>query len=221
MSVDSVDSQEKAHPPLEDLLYRFSPPLELRLDRERLPHLAGLIQWPIRNDDFCLLEALFQAREQRPKNSRRPLSERTYEFLSLIRGRLFLDQAVAARTALEWGPSSSWSRASWPRRKPLPLRRQTKQVVRYLREQGRYQAALPLAECSRSIRERVLGSDHPDTATALNTLVLLYYTLGRHSEALPLLERARAITEQALGPEHPTTQRSRDLVEQLRRQLGD
>ncbi|WP_151729091.1 tetratricopeptide repeat protein [Thermogemmatispora aurantia] len=94
-------------------------------------------------------------------------------------------------------------------------------MVRYLREQGRYQAALPLAECSRSIRERVLGSDHPDTATALNTLVLLYYTLGRHSEALPLLERARAITEQALGPEHPTTQRSRDLVEQLRRQLGD
>jgi hypothetical protein len=101
MSVDSVDSQKKAH--LEDLLYRFSPPLELRLDRDRLLQLADLIQWPIRNDDFCLLEALFQAREQRPKNSRRLLSERTYEFLSLIRGRLVQEQAVAARTALEWG----------------------------------------------------------------------------------------------------------------------
>ncbi|WP_322480850.1 tetratricopeptide repeat protein [Thermogemmatispora sp.] len=95
------------------------------------------------------------------------------------------------------------------------------QVVRYLRAQGRYQAALPLAECSRSIRERVLGSDYPDTATALNTLALLYYTLGRLSDALPLAKRVLAIHERLLGPEHPMTQRSRDLVEQLRRQLGD
>src|SRR5579875_3165536 len=84
-------------------LLRFAPPLELTLDREHCQRLAALIHWPLREEDFLLLEALFQPREQRPANSRRRLSERTYEFLSLLSGRLVQQQAVAARTALEWG----------------------------------------------------------------------------------------------------------------------
>lgn len=84
-------------------LERFTPPLELELDRERCQRLAALIHWPLREEDFLLLEALFQPREQRPAKSRRRFSERTYEFLSLLSGRLIHEQVVAARAALEWG----------------------------------------------------------------------------------------------------------------------
>ncbi|RAQ95869.1 hypothetical protein [Thermogemmatispora tikiterensis] len=84
-------------------LLRFSAPLALELDRERCQRLASLIHRPLREEDFLLLEALFQEREQRPRNCRRLLSERTYELLSLMAGRLIHEQPVAARTALEWG----------------------------------------------------------------------------------------------------------------------
>ncbi len=99
MPVEAVDwDKEVLH-----FVERFTPPLALELDRERCQRLAALIHWPLREEDFLLLEALFQPRVQRPANSRRRLSERTYEFLSLLSGRLIHEQAVAARTALEWG----------------------------------------------------------------------------------------------------------------------
>lgn len=85
-------------------LLRFTPPFDLALDRERCQRLAELIHWPLREVDFVLLEALFQAREQRQRQfNRRLLSERTYEFLSLMGGQLIHEHGVAARTALEWG----------------------------------------------------------------------------------------------------------------------
>lgn len=75
----------------------------------------------------------------------------------------------------------------------------------YLYERGRYQDGLPLFERARAIWERVLGPDHPHTATALNNLAALYQDQGRLDEALPLYERARAIQERVLGPDHPDT----------------
>lgn len=48
-----------------------------------------------------------------------------------------------------------------------------------------------------------LGPEHPDVATSLNNLALLYYSQGRYAEAEPLFQRALAIWTRALGPEHP------------------
>jgi tetratricopeptide (TPR) repeat protein len=52
------------------------------------------------------------------------------------------------------------------------------------------------------ISERLLG-EHPDTATTLNHLALLYQDQGRDEEAEPLLQRARAIRERR-QPSVPT-----------------
>jgi CHAT domain-containing protein/tetratricopeptide (TPR) repeat protein len=72
-----------------------------------------------------------------------------------------------------------------------------------LYQAGKFAEAVPLAQQVLAIRERALGPDHPDVATALGNLALLYDDQGRYAEAVPLLERALAIREKALGPDHP------------------
>ena len=54
-----------------------------------------------------------------------------------------------------------------------------------------------------AIDEAVLGTEHPDVATSLNNLAVLYRAQGRYREAEPLYQRALAIREQVLGPDHP------------------
>jgi hypothetical protein len=56
-----------------------------------------------------------------------------------------------------------------------------------------------------SIREKVRGPEHPDTALGLNNLALLLRDQGELAQAKPLFERALAICEKVLGPEHPAT----------------
>ena len=40
------------------------------------------------------------------------------------------------------------------------------------------------------IQEKALGPDHPDVATSLNNLALLYYNQGQYAKAEPLYQRA-------------------------------
>ena len=77
--------------------------------------------------------------------------------------------------------------------------------VKRLYQAGRYAKAIPLAEQALRIREATLGPEHPDTATSLNNLALLYDTTGAYAKAEELYQRALAIREKALGPEHPST----------------
>ncbi len=53
------------------------------------------------------------------------------------------------------------------------------------------------------IRERLLGSDHPDVASSLNNLGLLYCDLGACDRAVEPLERALAIRRRVFGEDHP------------------
>ena len=57
---------------------------------------------------------------------------------------------------------------------------------------GAYDQALPLYQRALQIREKALGPEHPDTATSLNNLALLYEDLGAYEQALPLFQRAPA-----------------------------
>ena len=77
------------------------------------------------------------------------------------------------------------------------------------------QAAIALA-----IWERVLGPEHPDVATGLNNLALLYDDQGKYAEAEPLYKRALAIWEKALGPEHPKVATSLENYAALLRKTG-
>ena len=78
------------------------------------------------------------------------------------------------------------------------------QVVRLYGE-GKYAEAEPLAKRSLELSLKKNGPDHPDTATSLNNLAVLYGSQGKYDLAEPLYERALAISEEALGPDHPST----------------
>jgi tetratricopeptide (TPR) repeat protein len=65
-----------------------------------------------------------------------------------------------------------------------------------------------LAKRALAISEKALGPDHPDVATSLNNLALLYRNQGRYADAEPLYKRSLAIREKALGPDHPDVAQS-------------
>jgi len=64
-----------------------------------------------------------------------------------------------------------------------------------------------LYERALTIREKVLGPEHPDTGNSLTSLAALYCIQKRFTEADELYKRSLAISEQTLGPEHPDTAR--------------
>ncbi|NMQ07986.1 CHAT domain-containing protein, partial [Candidatus Accumulibacter phosphatis] len=71
-----------------------------------------------------------------------------------------------------------------------------------------YARAVPLEQRALAIREEVLGAEHPDTATSLHNLALLYQMLGDVARAEQLSEHSLAIYANVFGPEHPHTARS-------------
>ena len=68
---------------------------------------------------------------------------------------------------------------------------------------GDYEKALPLYQRALEIREKVLGPQHPDVATTLNNLAVLYRQMGDYEKALPLYQRALDIREKVLGSATP------------------
>ena len=58
------------------------------------------------------------------------------------------------------------------------------------RELGEYDQGLRRAERALRVRERALGSDHPDVAQSLDCLGGLLQEVGRYDEAEPLLVQA-------------------------------
>ena len=75
----------------------------------------------------------------------------------------------------------------------------------YLQVSGDYIAARPYYERALAINEKVLGAEHPDTASSLNNLGFLLQAQGEYAAARPYYERALAIYRRALGDTHPDT----------------
>jgi tetratricopeptide (TPR) repeat protein len=82
---------------------------------------------------------------------------------------------------------------------------QWRQHIETLVRQGRHAEAIPLQLQELAWVERVLGPDHPTTATSLNNLGFLYGHQGAYDKAEPFHLRALAIREKALGADHPIT----------------
>ncbi|MBO0720443.1 MAG: tetratricopeptide repeat protein [Blastocatellia bacterium] len=74
-----------------------------------------------------------------------------------------------------------------------------------LRDEGKYDKALPLAKRALEIHERVLGAEHRDVAEATDNLARIYLGGGEYVKAEPLYRRALAIREKVLGKDHPYT----------------
>ena len=85
----------------------------------------------------------------------------------------------------------------------------------YLDDRARYGEAEPLYQRALAISERLQGPDHPNTASNLNNLAVLYMNHGKYEQAEPLLQRAVAIRERVLGRDHPDTAQSFDNLATL------
>ena len=55
------------------------------------------------------------------------------------------------------------------------------------------------------IRDKILGYEHPDTATSLNNLAVLLVNQGKYDEAELMFRRSLAIRETVLDTEHADT----------------
>jgi len=73
------------------------------------------------------------------------------------------------------------------------------------RVRGELDLAIADGEHALAIRREVLGEDHPDVATALNTLANAHFNRGDHDRAEQLFAAASSIYERTLGPDHPDT----------------
>jgi len=72
----------------------------------------------------------------------------------------------------------------------------------------------------RAIVEQRLGEQHPDVASSLNNLAVLYANQGRLTDAEPLLAQALERYQQLLGNQHPDTVMTRQSLEYLRQMMG-
>jgi tetratricopeptide (TPR) repeat protein len=108
-------------------------------------------------------------------------------------------------------------------RQVSPLQRANilNQQVVELYQAGRYGEAIPLAIEALRIQETVLGPDHPDVATSLNNLAVLYRVQGNYGDAEPLYQRALRIQETVLGPDHPDVAASLNNLALLYRVQGN
>ena len=60
------------------------------------------------------------------------------------------------------------------------------QKVMDLYRTGNYDRAVTVAKKALEVAEKNAGPDHPDVATSLNNLALLYYTEGHYGQSEPL-----------------------------------
>ena len=70
---------------------------------------------------------------------------------------------------------------------------------------GKHQDALKLQLEVVEFSERVLGAEHPDTATSKGNLAVTYSALGQHQDALELQLEVVEFRERVLGAEHLDT----------------
>ncbi len=70
-------------------------------------------------------------------------------------------------------------------------------------QEGVPEAAIPVLQRSFDLKEKTLGSRHPDVGIAEVSLAFALYKLGRNEEALVHNGRAAAILEEGLGAAHP------------------
>ncbi|QTA93947.1 Tetratricopeptide repeat-containing protein [Desulfonema magnum] len=86
---------------------------------------------------------------------------------------------------------------------------------------GFFDAAIPMLRQALEISEKVLGADHPSTATSLNNLGTMLQDKGDYEGAEPLYRRALEIREKVFGADHPETATSLNNLALLMKAKGD
>jgi tetratricopeptide (TPR) repeat protein len=89
-----------------------------------------------------------------------------------------------------------------------------------LKTRGRYLEAREKLTQAFTLREKLLGPEHPETAATQHQLASVTWWLGNYDQALREHERALALKTKALGPEHPDTINAINGVAAVLRDLG-
>lgn len=84
---------------------------------------------------------------------------------------------------------------------------------------GLYDRAAEIADKALALRERVLGPNHLDVATSLETRAWVHFLQDQNAASLPLLERVLAIRERAFGPDAPQVALSLGNLASVQREL--
>ena len=93
--------------------------------------------------------------------------------------------------------------------------------ARWLQHTAVYDKVLEWLEKALAIREKVLGYEHPDTATTYNNIAVIYNNLGEYNQALDWHEKALTIYEKILGFEHPDTAATYNNIAFVYNNLGE
>ena len=87
--------------------------------------------------------------------------------------------------------------------------------------QGDYEKALEYNGKALDVRERVLGSGHPDTAATYNNMAVVYKAKGDYEKALENYGKALEIVERTLGNDHPYTAATYNNMAGVYKEQGD
>ena len=117
--------------------------------------------------------------------------------------------------------TTNWLKELYRRFHPSVTLTSRNNLALLYKAKGDYDKALPLLEQTLTGRERVLGTEHPDTLTSRNNLALLYKVKGDYDKALPLYEQTLVVSERVLGAEHPATLTSHNNLASLYQAKGD
>jgi len=86
-------------------------------------------------------------------------------------------------------------------------------IAKLYKDCADYENAIRLLERVKSIHEKVLGKEHPDTATTYNNIAGVYKNQGDFSKALDWYYKSYKIFLNTLGRTHPNTNIARDNLE--------
>jgi tetratricopeptide (TPR) repeat protein len=113
-------------------------------------------------------------------------------------------------------PPIRWERASRPSPEepptalPMPASGESKakwseliEKAVTLYQQEKYSESIKVAEEALKFAKETFDTEHPNIASSLNNLALIYKTLGKNAEAEPFYKQALEISESVLGSNHP------------------
>ncbi|MFI1681845.1 tetratricopeptide repeat protein [Streptomyces sp. NPDC020607] len=95
------------------------------------------------------------------------------------------------------------------------------QMALYLQGQGELRKAIDYFRRGVETAERLLGTDHPGTLTALNNLAGVYGLVGDVAREIHMYEHVLDARMRVLGPDHPDTLLSRNNVASASETMGD